>query len=260
MEKSSIFICSKGYLGSHFLAEYFHRFSSVKYSQRNANDGFCFTLGAEISEKMLEAILESDYLLFCLPPSALHYEPSFYELIQKLVDKKFEGNFIFISSTSVFSENQGEVDESSNPIPTTTNGKILLNCENYLRTSGLKSWNIIRPAGIIGPERHPANFFKTNVLPSPSAPLNLILVNDLGKIIMRVIELKLNKEVIHAVQATNLSKKDFYQLAREKIKGEILSAGTNTDSVTKKIVSIKLKHVLKYDFLYPTIEECLNHL
>jgi hypothetical protein len=259
MKKSSIFICSKGYLGTHFLADHLHRFSSTNFSRRKTSEGFCYTLGDRIEDKILNPILKSDYLLYCLPPSAQAYEQSFCDLVDLLTLNNYQGQLIFISSTSVFNEGQGEVNEEDEAIPSATNGKILLRCENYLR-SKLDSWLVIRPGGIIGPGRHPATFFKNNVLPSPLSPLNLIHIRDLSAIIMRAIELKLEREIVHAVQTTNLLKKDFYQLARAKIQGEVLSLDSSHESASKKIVSIKLKQVLKYDFVYPTIEECLNHL
>ncbi len=155
-------------------------------------------------------IKESDIVFFNLPPGQIKNLDLFKTFLSTYKEKRF----LFISSTSVYSE-QGEVDERINPLPKSPNGVFLLQCEEEVLK--LKNSLIIRPGGLYGPSRHPGNFLAgKNNIPNPLSYINLISQENLIKIIMKSL---LDKEVriINAVEKKHVTKKDFYEhYAREK--------------------------------------------
>ena len=95
---------------------------------------------------------EHSVLFFNTPPLLALTPQEFLEKIKPTSASKI----IFISSTSVYGDTQGAVDENSPALPTAPNGVWLLEVENKLREYFKERLHIIRPAGLIGGERHPA--------------------------------------------------------------------------------------------------------
>jgi nucleoside-diphosphate-sugar epimerase len=92
------------------------------------------------------------------------------------------GRAIYISSTSVYGQNAGElVDESSECRPETANGQICLEAERLFRQA-IPTSNILRLAGIYGPGRLAARIdsLRAGIAPdgNPDAWLNLIHIDD----------------------------------------------------------------------------------
>jgi len=89
--------------------------------------------------------------------------------------------FIYISSTSVYGQNDGDwVDESSPTLPVEESGQIVLECERLLRER-LPEAIILRFAGIYGPGRviRRASIEKGEAFATdPDGYLNLIHVDD----------------------------------------------------------------------------------
>ncbi|HEY3964907.1 MAG TPA: SDR family oxidoreductase [Planctomycetaceae bacterium] len=89
---------------------------------------------------------------------------------------------IYISSTSVYGQNAGEwVDESSECRPEADNGQVCLEAERLFQKA-IPTSNILRLAGIYGPDRLVARVesLKAGIVPdgNPEAWLNLIHVDD----------------------------------------------------------------------------------
>ncbi|MDO1499384.1 hypothetical protein Q2T40_03905 [Winogradskyella maritima] len=62
---------------------------------------------------------------------------------------------VFVSSTSVYGEIHGEVDEDTPPNPSTESGKQLTEAEKIFKDVKNFETTIIRFGGLIGPDRHP---------------------------------------------------------------------------------------------------------
>ena len=100
-----------------------------------------------------------DRVLITLTPSQ-HSQEGYYDAYVKVMQALVSawrslppGHVVFVSSTSVYGQNQGEwVDEHSACEPTHFSGQQLLAAEQVLAQSGLP-FTIVRPAGIYGPGR-----------------------------------------------------------------------------------------------------------
>ena len=95
----------------------------------------------------------------------------------------------FISSTSVYGDVCGMVDEDTLPSPETLSGEILVLAEKLFTSSNSFQTTVIRFGGLVGPGRDPGRFFagKENIS-NGLAPVNLIHLDDcigIGKEIIR---------------------------------------------------------------------------
>jgi len=83
---------------------------------------------------------------------------------------------IFVSSTSVYGDIEGEVSENTEPQPTTESGRQLLASENIFKEDKDLQTTIIRFGGLIGEKRHPINMLSGRKdLPNGNHPIIRII-------------------------------------------------------------------------------------
>lgn len=118
------------------------------------------------------------------------YVQTCHLLLEQLQSRQQKPRLIlFISSTSVYAQSNGEwVDENSPAQPETFSGKRLLEAENLLQQSGFPVC-IIRFSGIYGPGRDRLiRQVKTGQLLSSTAFTNRIYADDCARAIVHLIE------------------------------------------------------------------------
>lgn len=118
---------------------------------------------------------------------------------------------LFISSTSVYGELSGNIDENSTPSPSSTNGMWLLEVEKLLLQLFKSQMTIIRPGGLIGGSRHPVHSLTND--PSriiKDGPINLIHRKDLIEILLKISKLKNPPAVVNAVAPFHPLKSIYY--------------------------------------------------
>jgi len=149
-------------------------------------------------------ISDSDIIILNIPPSKITNDDNFLKLIKENVAKKI----IFISSTSVYGM-QGSVNELTEPLPLTKSGIRLLEWENYI-LKNVPSYQIIRSAGQIGPNRHPAySLSGRKDITGGNQYINLISQKDLLDIITKSINSDKSR-IINASNTNHPIKKVYY--------------------------------------------------
>ncbi len=174
------------------------------------------------SGDVLKHFLNADLIIINIPPGRSGGEDNNY--ISKLENLKSEvlkstiKKLIFISSTSVYDENNGIHTEQSEDFSTTATGQRMLNAEKTFTSIKELDTTIVRMAGLIGPERHPGRFFagKENI-PNGLVPVNLIHLDDCIGVIEQIIEQALWNEIFNAAAPSHPNKCDFYDLASQKL-------------------------------------------
>lgn len=160
---------------------------------------------------------------------------------------------IFVSSTSVFEDriNFPVIDHDTIPDSLTSSGQQLKAIEEYLMNQ--KEWEttIIRPGGLFGEDRHPANQLSgRNNLQNPKAPINLIHRRDLMASILACIELRVYSTQLNVVYSYHPSKEDYYSsycthenLALPSFSHKLPSKGKIIDSSkTEQLLNLKFSH------------------
>ena len=157
---------------------------------------------------------------------------------------------LFVSSTSVFSDEDKVVTEETIPNPDTESGKQLLECENLLQENSHFETTILRFGGLIGEDRHPIYFLagRSNI-ENPNAPINLIHKEDCIGIILKIIESNCWQETFNAVAPFHPNREEYYSQKAKEYNLEPPIFTHSKPSIGKTIFSYKLYNVLKYQFV-----------
>lgn len=150
------------------------------------------------------AIMEADVLVLNIPPfkDQLKWFQS-WNWSQKT-------HVIFISSTSVYGQETGELDESILPIPSTENGELLLQEEEWIRT--FTHHTVIRFGGLLGKNRHPGKVLSGRKnLSGGNRPVNLLHLDDAVGFTKLVIENKLKNRTFNLVNPEHPTREAFYR-------------------------------------------------
>lgn len=206
------------------------------------------------------SFFETDVLIISIPPRRIEgIERIFPAQIAQLIPVILKNEIrkvIFISSTSVYSENGQKAKETDVLSPDKASGKALVLAENLLRNLIDFETTIIRFGGLIGADRNPARFLLKSGMPVANVPVNLIHQDDCIGIIAAILEQELWGETLNACCPEHPMKRDFYGKAAE-ISGLPVPDISDQDEAFKIVDSSKLKRLLKYKFKY---KSPLNYL
>ena len=224
--KDKISILGLGWLGIP-LAKYFIEqgyivngtVRSLKSLENLANENFgVFQFDLNQSEYTLPIeIKNSEIGIICIPPGK-SFEGNEYGIHLSQLIQKFENKtkFIFISSTSVYPETTKIATEAS------------FKWEDHLNTMSFAEqqislhldknrWSIVRMAGLIGPNRHPAKFFAGRLkIENGLAPVNLIHLVDCIQLIDLIVKKNYWGEIINGCSSVHPTREDYYTFACEK--------------------------------------------
>ncbi|WET00751.1 NAD(P)H-binding protein [Flavobacterium sp. YJ01] len=266
MTQISILGC--GWLGFPLAKKLIEKGNSIKGSTTSENklsilenagiNPFLVTLDSEsISESVSSFLAESEILIIDIPPKLRSENPNsekkvFVEKIKNLIpfiEKSTVKKVLFVSSTSVYGDDNDFITEESIPNPETESGKQLILAENLLQKNKNFETTILRFGGLIGEDRHPVKFLagKEN-LENPDAPINLIHLNDCISVIEEIINLSKWNQVFNAVAPFHPTRAEYYtQKAIEK--SLILPKFSSEKSNIKKVISSKkIENILNYHF------------
>jgi len=156
---------------------------------------------------------------------------------------------LFVSSTSVYADDNNLVTEDTTPNPDTESGSQILEAEQLLRAAHGPETTILRFGGLTGAGRHPVKFLagKEN-LASPNGPVNLIEQEDCIGIILKIIEQGVWGETFNAAYPHHPSREAYYTGKAKEAGLPLPQFNNSTPSVGKTIVSDKIINVLGYRF------------
>ena len=201
-------------------------------------------------DKFLE---QSQILIINIPPKLRgNSSENFVSKITNIlpfIEKVGIKKVLFVSSTSVFSDENSVVTEETNPNPDTESGKQLLECEKLLQNNSHFETTILRFGGLIGEDRHPIHFLagRTNI-ENPNAPINLIHQEDCIRIILKIVGINCWGETLNAVAPFHPSREGYYTEKAKEYNLEPPIFVASKQSIGKTILSDKLERVLKYQF------------
>ena len=173
-------------------------------------------LGESEIEGEIKSFLKGlDCLILNIPPG-LRANPQgdFVAIIQLLEAHLLEAgipHLIFVSSTSVYGNTSGEVCETNLPLPESETGKQLVAVENLLLANTSRKTQIVRPGGLLGPDRHPVFTLSGRSFHSGGNDrVNLIRLEDLLNILGLLISTGSESGTYNAVYPDHPTKRDFY--------------------------------------------------
>jgi len=221
---------------------------------------FILKLNPGLSGRYYEDFFNCDVMIVNFPPKidakkGSNYLDQIKAVIEQIKDSRFE-HVIFTSSTSVYGNQNKALTEGTKAKPESERAKLLFEAEKLFLAE--KKWlntTILRLGGLVGPERHPGNFYtaKDGKLPGAHTPTNLVHRDDVIDVIHKVIEQEKWNEVYNIVADEHPTKRNFYTFAALSL--EISPAIFKADdSLPKRIVSnSKAKKELNLELQYPDL-------
>ncbi len=278
--KKLIFGC--GYLGRRIARAWLdqqHQVLAVTRSVQRAdelrNSGILPIVGDITQELNLSDCADVDTLLFAVgfdrkAGNAIH--DVYFDGLRRVIDAlpELPRRLIYISSTGVFAQNEGQsVNEQSPCEPTREGGKACLAAEQFLQQHAIGSRTIIlRLAGIYGPDRLPKLqdvIAGNSIAVAPNGYLNLIHVDDAVEIVLAAEQQLQTPELLLVSDGHPVLRGDFYsELAKQtnspppSFGQSSLGATTNNRASTdKQIDSSRLRELLQFDYHFPSYVEGL---
>ncbi|QBZ97223.1 SDR family oxidoreductase [Flavobacterium sangjuense] len=217
----------------------------------------------EVSEDKIKGEIDSflatsEILIIDIPPKLRSVtSENFVKKIQNLIpciEKSKIKKVVFISSTSVYADDNSIAAESTKPNPNSESGKQLLQAENLLQNNANFKTTVVRFGGLIGEERHPVHFLAGRKdIENPEAPINLIHQTDCIGIIKTIIEQNSFGETFNAVAPFHPTRKDYYIQKALELNLPLPEFDETKISVGKTILSNKLENTLGYKFKKMTL-------
>jgi len=207
----------------------------------------------EITGEISLFLKNVEVLIIGIPPKLRGYKQESFEqkinLLIPFIEKAKVEKLIFISSTSVYADDNSFVSEDTIPMPTSESGKQLVVTENRLKENKNFKTTVVRFGGLIGKDRHPIRFLAgKKEIENPNAPINLIHQKDCIGIIESILTHDLFGEIFNAVYPYHPLRKDYYTKKAIELQLPIPEFNYENESVGKTILSAKVESQLGYNF------------
>jgi nucleoside-diphosphate-sugar epimerase len=212
----------------------------------------------EISGDIDTFLSNSEILIIDIPPKLRgNSGENFVAKIQLLIpfiEKTKVKKVLFVSSTSVYPDDNSIITEDTKRQPDSESGKQLVEAELILQSNPNFKTTVIRFGGLLGEDRHPVHFLAGRQnLENPEAPINLIHQIDCIGIIERVIDKDFFGETFNAVAPYHPSRKDYYTQKAIAFNLPLPKFEESKSSLGKTILSDKIEGVLGYKFQNKTL-------
>ncbi|GDX04547.1 SDR family oxidoreductase [Buttiauxella sp. A111] len=205
----------------------------------------------------LDALLDVDALVITLPARRTGEGDDFYlQAVQEIVDSALAHDIpriIFTSSTSVYGEREGVVKETSPLEPVTASGRVLKELETWLHDLPGTSVDILRLAGLVGPERHPGRFLagKTDVA-NGAHGVNLVHLEDVISAITLLLQAPKGGHIYNLCAPDHPSRAEFYSLMARQMNLDAPNFRTEAQNGRGKLVDgNRICNELGFEYQYP---------
>lgn len=195
----------------------------------------------------------TETLIIMIPPGLRRNSGANYVLkMSHFLDKVKESDItqvIFVSSTSVYGDDQGAITERDLPTPEHNAGKQLFEAEQlFFNAPGLET-SIVRFGGLYGGTRQPIKFLAGRKdLSGGLALVNLIHRDDCIGILSEIIKQQHYGHIFNAVHPSHPLKKEYYVAKAKELGLEPPQYAADEEVTYKQVDSLNLEMVLGYKF------------
>ena len=200
----------------------------------------------------------TDTLIINIPPGPeTQRDDHFVKNIQSLsMAAKKHGcrRVVFISTTSVYGNAEGEVDEFTMAMPNTDSGHAYLLLEQWLREHWGSELVVLRLAGLIGPGRHPVRYLAGRKgVANGNQPVNLIHLDDCIQAIEQIIACWPSQNVLHLSAPSHPSREAYYTAMAAVAELPVPEFTSSSDCRGKTINAQHTCELLGMDFRHPDL-------
>lgn len=177
-----------------------------------------YQLGDASSGDALRAIFRSSLLILNLPPGGRHIQAELYTTqMCRLISEAHQhgvNKLIFVSTTAVYGDVEGEVCEDTPLGPITASGAAHQVIELHAKNVYAQDVCILRLAGLVGEDRHPAKYLAgKKEISGAQQSVNLIHQQDVINAIKAIIQQTQYGQVLHLCADEHPSRQDYYTWA-----------------------------------------------
>lgn len=195
-------------------------------------------------------LLATDVLIICIPPRAGQFGDAFHPQQIEAIAKALlpsTAAIIYISSTSVYPENNQEITENDGVI----HNLPLITAENSLKNVDIPL-TILRCGGLMGYDRIPGKYFIGKTVTTGEIPVNFVHRDDVIGIIEQVINQSCWGETFNVVAPEHPVRRDIYLKNAEQFGWQAPTFVDGAEPIPFKIINAdKLTKKLGYRFQYP---------
>ena len=212
----------------------------------------------QISASVADFLADSQILIINIPPklrggSTENFVAKITTLLPFIENSTVE-KVLFVSSTSVYGEDNEFVSEVTVLNPDTEGGRQLAIVENVLQKNNRFQTTILRFGGLISDDRNPVRFLSGRVnIENPDTPINLIHQDDCIGIIEKIIALNSWDETYNAVAPFHPTRQEYYTQKATELNLALPKFAALNTIVGKTILNNKVIEVLDYSFIKPTL-------
>lgn len=192
------------------------RKSSLATAKQQGFNGHLLSFPLTLDNIERYPVFQQDMLIVCFPPKIRRGQKDYATNMAQLVEQSKNNNvrkIILISTTAVYQGYTGEVDETTPLKLDIEKVAILAEAEHHVCSFSDDSV-VLRCAGLVGPERHPTNFFaKGREIKSPNAYVNLVHQFDVVEQVIAFITHQLAGGIYNCVSDMQVTKQHFYEVA-----------------------------------------------
>lgn len=229
----------------------------VEAARKCGIDAFQLELTPEVecNADDLVALLQVDVLIVTLPASrTVEGGEKYVQAVQNIVDSALAQNvprILFTSSTSVYGKEAGTMKENSPLLPETVAGKTLVELESWLHGLPGTSVDILRLAGLIGPNRHPGRFLagKTD-LEDGAQGVNLVHLDDVVDAIVLLLQTPKGGHVYNICAPKHPARSQFYPAVAKQLGLTPPTFSATPGEPGKIIDGSKICHELGFEYSY----------
>ena len=212
----------------------------------------------QISASVADFLADSQILIINIPPklrggSTENFVAKITTLLPFIENSTVE-KVLFVSSTSVYGEDNEFVSEVTVLNPDTEGGRQLAIVENVLQKNSRFQTTILRFGGLISDDRNPVRFLSGREnIENPDTPINLIHQDDCIGIIQKIIALNSWDETYNAVAPFHPTRQEYYTQKATELNLALPKFVALNTIVGKTILNNKVIEVLDYSFIKPTL-------
>lgn len=230
----------------------------VDAARRCGIDAFQLVLTPELEceAEDLERLMAVDALVVTLPASrTVQGGEAYLQAVQNVVDTalaKKVPRIIFTSSSSVYGSGNGVMKENSPLQPETVAGKTLVELENWLHDLPGTSVDIVRLAGLVGPNRHPGRFLagKTG-LENGGHAVNLVHLDDVVDAIVLLLQTPKGGHIYNLCASKHPSRDSFYPSVSKQLGLEPPTFANEVERSAGKVIDgSKIANELGFEYTY----------
>lgn len=245
----SVTFCGCGWLGQHFTAQAADwTIEGTTRSEEKARllnelgvSPLIYALGDD-PHRLITSLAHDNVVLNIPPGRKGPINTDFVSNMTKLADTLLSSDtqrLIFVSTTSVFGQQDGIVTEHSERMPNTDSGKAHYEIEDHLLAKQDPRVFVLRLSGLIGVDRHPVKFLAGRQLENGGQPVNLVHVDDVVtalKILLTKPVEQGGRKVFHLCSTAHPSRKEYYTQAASRFDLTLPIFGDD-DGANSKVVA-----------------------